>query len=395
MIDHENIIATDECIAPEMMRVIGDVGPKDKGPLVVFVAGIHGNEPAGVQALEQLLKQISQHRTILQGRVLALKGNTNALHRKVRYIHNDLNRLWTNDNIARLPMDGNDSSELQEMHQILSLLEEAIAHASGRPIYFFDLHTTSGRSRPFLTINDAMINSKFAENFNDPTILGIEESLDGAFLSYINQLGYVAVGYEGGQHTDPTSVEHCLSFAKKCLKITGIVDYIPVTNRATAPRSQARFYEISGIHRINPEVGFKMKAGFESFQRVQKGAHVAQQQNQEIFFPMKGYIFLPLYQAQGSEGFFIIRRIPSGIIAFSRLLRRYRLYKILQYLPGVLWLEKDKGMLSLDQSIARWMAVELLHLLGYRLLKKSTKHIVVQNRELIAKTKLYKECQWW
>ena len=39
-------------------RIIGQISGKEKGPTVVLFGGIHGNEPSGVEALEQVFRQL-------------------------------------------------------------------------------------------------------------------------------------------------------------------------------------------------------------------------------------------------------------------------------------------------------------------------------------------------
>ena len=39
-------------------------------------------------------------------------------------------------------------------------------------------------------------------------ILGLEERLNGTTLNYINDCGYIAVGFEGGQNDAPSSIDH-------------------------------------------------------------------------------------------------------------------------------------------------------------------------------------------
>ena len=72
-----------------------------------------------------------------------------------------------------------------------------------------DLHSTSADGLPFATVGDTMRNRRFAQNLPVTILLGIEEQLDGTMLEYLNNLGAVTLGFEGGQHD-----------LKKRLKIT-------------------------------------------------------------------------------------------------------------------------------------------------------------------------------
>ena len=39
-------------------RIIGKYTGEDRGPLLICLAGMHGNEPAGIQALELMFKML-------------------------------------------------------------------------------------------------------------------------------------------------------------------------------------------------------------------------------------------------------------------------------------------------------------------------------------------------
>ena len=47
-------------------RVIGSVNSESVGPCVVFVGGLHGNEPSGVIAIDKVLRQLSSHKKIFE-----------------------------------------------------------------------------------------------------------------------------------------------------------------------------------------------------------------------------------------------------------------------------------------------------------------------------------------
>lgn len=77
---------------------------------------------------------------------------------------------------------------------MFTLLEDIINSNFG-PFYFIDFHTTLSKTLPFITINDVVIDRKFSKFFLVPIALGIEEYLNGPLLSYINELGYVSLGF--------------------------------------------------------------------------------------------------------------------------------------------------------------------------------------------------------
>jgi hypothetical protein len=52
-----------------------------------------------------------------------------------------------------------------------------------------------------------------------------------------------------------------------------------------------------------------MVPGFINFQAIEKGMVLANENGQSVIAPESGNIFMPLYQDQGADGFFIIERV--------------------------------------------------------------------------------------
>jgi len=75
-------------------RIIGRYQGKQAGPLLIFIAGIHGNETAGVKALKEVFEILETQKPEIHGSIVGLAGNLRALSQEVRYIDEDLNRLW-------------------------------------------------------------------------------------------------------------------------------------------------------------------------------------------------------------------------------------------------------------------------------------------------------------
>ncbi|HAB26876.1 MAG TPA: aspartoacylase, partial [Xanthomarina gelatinilytica] len=146
-----------------------------------------------------------------------------------------------------------------------------------------DFHTTSSKTLPFITINDALINRKFSQQFPVPVVLGIEEYLKGPLLSYINQLGYVSLGFESGQHDELDAVLNCEAFIYLSLVFTqaldkdSIKDFQMHYNRLKhQSKNISEIFEITYLYKIKPQEHFKMLEGFKSFQAISKGTHLAQ-----------------------------------------------------------------------------------------------------------------------
>ncbi|MDX1470342.1 MAG: succinylglutamate desuccinylase/aspartoacylase family protein, partial [Flavobacteriaceae bacterium] len=122
-------------------RIIGEVEGKFTGGTTVFIAGLHGNEPAGVKALKTLMAELSKEREIF-GKVICLAGNIAALKENQRYLDEDLNRIWTKDHLQSLTAGDRTTAERCEMADLFTILTN-ILETAPRPLYFIDLHTVS------------------------------------------------------------------------------------------------------------------------------------------------------------------------------------------------------------------------------------------------------------
>jgi succinylglutamate desuccinylase len=382
-------------------RIIGEIENGD-GPTFVFTGGIHGNEPTGVIAIQQVISELAEANIELQGRVIGLAGNMRALESSSRFHSKDLNRIWNEDFLklweqqaSGLPVDL-PNAETEEQLELFAHIEPILAdqqfsrNENDPPkLFFADLHTTSSKSIPFIGINDQIDNRRFALKIPAPIILGIEEYLEGPLLSMLNDQGHVAMAFEAGQHDDPLSLENHKSFIYLALLNAGI---IPPRYAASLNEHKIRLHQAShgnqGIlevvyrKQVAPEDQFVMKPGFKNFSNIKKGQELATDRDGHIAAHRGGKIFMPLYQSTGNDGFFIVRSVPSWALGLSRFLRRINFEKILVLLPGVSRSKVQSDALVVNKRVAKFLAVELFHLLGYRRKRDDGEEMIFSRREI-------------
>ncbi|WP_323758164.1 succinylglutamate desuccinylase/aspartoacylase family protein [Roseivirga sp.] len=384
-------------------RLIGRVDGKKSGPCLIFFGGIHGNEPAGVFALHQVFQEIKNKQEQFSGSCIALSGNMWALERSVRYHKADLNRLWTSERIASLDKANYTPKNEDEKQQleIYNLLQDIIKNEHG-PFYFFDLHTTSSNTIPFITVNDSLLNRKFTSQYPVPLILGIEEYLDGPVLSYVNELGYVSFGFEGGQHDTLSSIESHKTFIYLSLVFTGALNKNELTEYDSSlkawqsfTQSHSVFYEIYSRTEVKKNEQFIMNPGFSNFQPIARNQSLATLNGKALYAKEKSIIFMPLYQSQGSDGYFLIRKIPHFYLWLSMVLRKLMVDKFFVLLPGVKWSSDSKETMLVDLKIARLIPKQILHLFGYRSKRLNKNELVIKNREYRSKNEDYQQEKWW
>jgi hypothetical protein len=131
-----------------------------------------------------------------------------------------------------------------------------------------------------------------------------------------------------------------------------------------------KVYEIRMRQPIQPGDDFKMLSGFNNFQKIQKGEPLATINGHQLKANENSQIFMPLYQDQGEDGFFIIRKIARFWLTVSYVFRRLKLYHILGYLPGVRRFMSSYHVMVVNRQVAKWYSLEILHLMGFRRKKK-------------------------
>lgn len=364
-------------------HLIGSVRGKYGSPTIIVFAGIHGNEKAGVIALENIMKTIQKNELSFRGNFYAVKGNLSALQSNQRFVDIDLNRIWTRSRVRNLSKETSTITEIEEQKSLYNLIKEIITYNSG-PYYFLDLHTTSSKTIPFITISDSLNNRRFTAKFKLPIILGIEEYLDGPLLTYLNEFGHISLGFEAGQHDDSTSIQHCESFIwmalvkSRCISKRRLSSYN--TYKAVLQKyKSSSFYHIKYKYSIAEDECFKMRKGYVNFQKITKKEALATSDGTSIKAMDSGKIFMPLYQDQGEDGFFIISKVSVFWLNLSRLLRKLNLHETLRLLPGIKKVSKDT--LRVNPKTAMFLTTKIFHLFGYRKRVKKEKRWFFTKRD--------------
>lgn len=378
-------------------RRLGQRGAGD-GPTLVVIAGIHGNEPSGIFAFLQLLAELDELNCPIKGRIVGLAGNLAALQRGVRFIDVDLNRIWGNSaqNSIKPELPAQDGAnpasenllwESRERSELYSEILTIMKEGTG-PFYFVDLHTTSSESPPFMPLDDTLRNRDFVCRFPVPAVLGLEEVLPGTLLSHLNEFDVVTCGYEAGQHDSELSITLHREMLWCALEYAGCLKHHDPTRVEQARQALAQhsaglagFYEVTFRFGLEAHDDFQMRPNYRSFQSVQKGETLAERNQTPIRSPYAGLMFMPLYQSKGNDGFFLVRPISSFWLTLSRWCRNWRLERSLGWLPGVHVPKDDVRRIQVDLRVARFLAKQIFHLLGYRKVGESETHLFMARRE--------------
>lgn len=298
-------------------RIIGSIEGAEEGPTIIVLAGMHGNEPSGVEAVENVFNMLYACDITFSGRFLGIRANLEALEQEVRFIDEDMNRIWFPaiiDNIRETAKEELESSERIEIKDLLALLDEAIPEKSDPPTILADLHSFSAEGCMFAITAPKDNHTKLLSSLHIPMIFGIEDTLRGTALRYYQDLGHVTFALEGGQHENELTVYNETAALLLLLKEVGCIeknvirqlkDFEKHLRKHTLhlPKKVELIYQ----HMIEDGDDFSMRPGYKNFQTIKKGEWLANDKDGKIYAQCDGFLLMPLYQDQGNDGFFMVQ----------------------------------------------------------------------------------------
>jgi len=330
-------------------RELGALSGAQPGPTLIAIGGMHGNEPGGVHALLRVFSELERLGLPLRGRFVGLLGNIGALRAGRRYLDTDMNRLWGAEEVqaaratappsasaqpstsaqpsasakpsASAPPEvasaqaaADACAERNEQRALLRAIEREIEGATG-PVVLIDLHSTSGDGPPFTITGNTSENRRLVEAIGVPSILGLQKNVRGTLLDLFDVLQRPAIVLEGGQNAAASTVEHHESALWLLLLAVGLLEQLPPGERERHRERLDRLtrglpgaVEICMRYGIDPGERFRMEPGYSNFQRVEKGellARSGERGEREIRCPLRSILLMPLYQGQGTDGFFL------------------------------------------------------------------------------------------
>ena len=188
-------------------RSPGSPGPTD-GPLLLCVGGLHGNEPAGVRALEEVVRggrgAPGTDGGGLRGRGGQLEGAGGEAA---------VRRLRPEPGVDGGSVDG--AGVVERNGAGRGSGGAAAAGGAGRsPPSGGAGRCTSWTSTPhpggggaFTTTSDYLGNRRFAMEIPAPLVLGLDEAIEGTLIGYLDDFGYTTAVFECGQHNEEEAIK--------------------------------------------------------------------------------------------------------------------------------------------------------------------------------------------
>jgi succinylglutamate desuccinylase len=259
------------------------------GPSLAIFAGVHGNELAGVYALQELLPTLKPTR----GKLYIAFANPDAIQANVRMLNKNLNRCFMSDNKGDLPED-------QRARELMVVLDKCDA--------LLDLHMFyDDEGEPFVICEENAIDiaSKF-----DVDIISTNWSATepGATDGYMFTQGKIGICVECGpisksrQYTD---------FAIRI--IYQFLQYFDMSPEEVVFSKTPKRMIVADKSVYKSSNQFKLKGGYKNFDRLTSGEIIARDGTKKYVAHKDECIIFPHYAARVGEEVYIIGKEIPGI----------------------------------------------------------------------------------
>jgi hypothetical protein len=295
---------------PTLLRI-----PGEKEPPFFICTLLHGNEPTGFLAVQQLLKRYTRKKKPLPRSIWLFLGNVEAARENVRHLPDqpDYNRIWK----------GGTLPEHRLVTQLLEVLESTTMFAG------VDIHNTSGKNPHYACVNK--LDGPFINlgKMFSPTIVYFtrpDEVISRALAEFCT-----AITIESGQARDPFGVDHVLDFLEQCLAL----DSIP--KNANNPSTPKVYHSIARIEvPDNCRIGFGescRETDFNFVENLESMNFVEQAENTLVGWRCNPNLKLAVVDEHGED-------VSEGFISYTngeiRLIRSVVPSMLTTYAPNVL-----------------------------------------------------------
>jgi predicted deacylase len=264
------------------------------GPRLAILGAVHGDEPAGLAAIDHLDREIASGRLRLdRGELVLVHGNPAATMEGRRHTEGgtDLNRLFD----FRFLEERRESSWTPEHRRAVAL----------RPVLeaceaMLDLHSAGSPTPPFAIADAGPAAFELAAAL-DVDFAIVRWTGEGAIterttLGTFRRLRRPALVVECGGHLDDGTAARATETALRALEVFGLAGGTVAAGPGAAPASRSRPapVEVYGAAR-KPDPGFRFTRAYRGFDPLRAGELVGRSPDSgvELQAPEDGFIVLP------------------------------------------------------------------------------------------------------
>jgi succinylglutamate desuccinylase len=271
------------------IRGVRVIRGEEPGPTVGLMGMLHGNEPAGM-GLWQFAARLGRP---ARGEIHLIVGHPDAVAEApggVRYIRDDLNRLFLDDAELRdkgVDFEGPDYRRMLELKPALAALDVLV-----------DIHTTSQPSEPFVIGYTAQPEAhRLSRSLPYAQVDGLHQFIHGSATQWLLERDRAAVTVEVGAHLAPEAPARAFEIAGRILAELDMLPEgrFPEFRERSAPGRRV----VVGHHVKKVAPDFRYVRHFQNFDPLEPGEIVGEDGERGYHAPMidNPVIFMPSAEA--------------------------------------------------------------------------------------------------
>lgn len=266
-------------ITDEIIKIEGE----RPGPNVAIFAGVHGNERAGIYALQELIPTLR----ILKGSVYLAFANPPAIEANVRFVKKNLNRRFFHNNTGT----GYEDTRARELMAVLdrcdALLDLHMFYSDGEPFAICET--------PSLPIAEQFDISVIATNFTN-----VEKGGSDGYMFLNNKVGICVEC--GPLNRAREQKDYAIKTVYQFLQYYGLI-------APTVPPSTQKKKVLKATHSIKKKSeNTTLEPGFYNFDNLEPGETIAQDGKTVHIAGDGERILFPHYSARVGEELYIIAK---------------------------------------------------------------------------------------
>ncbi len=299
-------------------RIVGILGKKTKGKVLIVSCCMYGNDTNGLVALRMVFNNLKEKNIVIEGLFVGLIGNMMAHHLDKSFIDENLNYMWAEastqekNNIALHSLSCNEQIELKELRNII----QQIGPFDREKFLFLNLNTSGTGAIDYVIPNHEILADYYAKKLNITTLLDTTRQLHSMAIQYFKTLGLSAMEIVVQRSNEMESITITQNYIYEMLYRLQLIDkhfyenqlQFPIPNVAAAvllPGSLDIIFKYEAHH----DDDFLILTHLQSFQRVKKGGLIAHDKQGPIFAAHDGFLLLQNHSK--TNGYMILQEIHS------------------------------------------------------------------------------------
>jgi succinylglutamate desuccinylase len=294
-------------------RILGTYGKKEATKICILLGGMNGNDQTSIVAIRDFFSLLQKEQPSFNGLLVGLAANMMALYQHQSHINEDLNQIWSAENIFQLqqiPTHLHKSNESVELIQLLRIFQQ-YEHFQRENFLFIDLRTELSTGISYSLVNQDILSEYYASKLPMPLIKHHTDMLKGTSISYFDQQHLPAISLEINLPTQPQILVAVQAKVLNLLYHLNIIDqsffnkHQDSAATQTAPEPMKLKSEYSYHRPVDKP--FQWLSHFTNFTKIVAGDVLATDADGPIIAPIDGYLFTPEHQL--NQAFYILQEV--------------------------------------------------------------------------------------